>query len=255
MSKQIRQEPKTKALATNNPKALWTKDQIALITRTVAKGATMDELSLFLYTANKVKLDPLAKQIYFSKYKLSDGTSQMAIITGIDGYRAVAERSGGYAGSDDVIYDGGKEYEPGKEPANPSKATITIYRIVSGQRVAYTATARWKEYLPGNAKKQFMWKKMPYLMLGKVAEALALRKAFPQDLSGLKIIEEMDQAESAEVQEVKEENKQIEQPKAEQFFCNGCDIEITKAEANYSTKLYKKPFCRECQKQFNHKSK
>jgi hypothetical protein len=63
--------------------------------------------------------------------------------------------------------------------------------MTQGQRFAYTATARWSEYCPDNAP---MWKRMPHTMLGKCAEALALRKAFPQQLAGLYSREEMDQA-------------------------------------------------------------
>lgn len=160
----------------------YSTEQIKLIARTVAKGATEDELKLFLIVANKAGLDPFSKQIHYVKRKTKEGFVG-AIQTGIDGYRAIAERTKQYAGSDDIVYD--------KEDGTPGKATSTVYRIVKGVRVAFTATARWKEYCPP-APMDFMWKKMPYLMLGKVAESLALRKAFPNDLSGIYVEEEME---------------------------------------------------------------
>lgn len=170
-----------------------TKDQIELVTKTVAKGATPDELKLFLYTASRTGLDPLTKQIHFVKR-----SGQMTIQTGIDGYRAIAERSKTLAGIDDAIYD----TETGK---NPGKASVTVYRLIDGTRVAYTASARWSEYAP-QGNQAFMWTKMPYLMLAKCAEALALRKAFPNDLSGLYTNEEMAQADNTVVN-TKEEPK------------------------------------------------
>lgn len=166
----------------------FTNEQVALITRTVAKGATPDELKLYLIVANKTGLDPFSKQIHFvkRKQKQKDGSyvEVGAIQTGIDGYRAIAERSGGYAGSDEPIYDT-------EDSKNPNKATVTVYKIVQGVRCPFTAAARWGEYCPPSPM-DFMWRKMPYLMLGKTAEALALRKAFPNDLSGIYVDEEMD---------------------------------------------------------------
>lgn len=165
----------------------FTNEQVALIKRTVAKGATDDELKLFLIIANKSGLDPFSKQIYFVKRKAKINGQYVevgAIQTGIDGYRAIAERGGGYAGSDEPIYDS-------EDAKNPNKATVTVYKIIQGVRCPFTAAARWSEYCPPTPM-DFMWRKMPYLMLGKTAEALALRKAFPNDLSGIHIDEEMD---------------------------------------------------------------
>ena len=72
-------------------------------------------------------------------------------------------------------------------------ATVTVWKLVAGVRCSFTATARWSEYCPAPPANS-MWLRMPHLMLGKVAEALALRKAFPRDLHGLYASEEMDQA-------------------------------------------------------------
>lgn len=161
-------------------KGALSPDQKELLKNTVAKGATDDELALFWHVAQKAGLDPFAKQIHFSKR-----AGNMTLITGIDGYRLTASRTDQYAGNDDPIFTEGKQY--------PEKATVTVYRLVNNTRVPFTASARWSEYFPGE-KQGFMWKKMPYTMLGKCAEALALRKAFPQELSGIYTAEEMNQS-------------------------------------------------------------
>lgn len=164
----------------------YSNEEIKLITETVAKGASLTELKLFLYQATRTGLDPLARQIYCVKrWNSKLNRDEMAIQTGIDGYRVIADRTGLYAGNDDYEFD---------DPTNrPKWAKSTIYKIVGGIRCPFTATARWEQYFPGD-KQGFMWQKMPHLMLGKCAEALALRKAFPADLSGVYTHEEMEQA-------------------------------------------------------------
>lgn len=165
----------------------WNADQVALVKRTICKDASDDELKLFMHIANKSGLDPFARQIYATKrVNHKTGEKTMVVQTSIDGFRLIASRTDAYAGSDDPVFD---------NEENPTKATVTIYKMVQGQRCAFTATARWKEYCPPTGQ-DFMWKKMPCVMLAKVAEALALRKAFPADLSGIYAKEEMDQAEA-----------------------------------------------------------
>lgn len=186
---------------------------IDLIKQTVAKDTTDAQLKLFLYTAQRTGLDPLTRQIHCvmrntKKYDQNTRTwieePVMTIQTGIDGYRAIAERSGSLAGIDDAIYDS-------EDSEHPKKASVTVYRIINGIRCPFTATARWLEYAQIYEKDEYidnrktgkkitvlgpMWKKMPYLMLAKCAEALALRKAFPNDLTGLYTNEEMAQADN-----------------------------------------------------------
>jgi phage recombination protein Bet len=167
-------------------------DKIELIRRTVARDATEDELKLFMHQCQRTGLDPLSKQIYFSKYRTRGGP-QVAFITSIDGYRLIADRTGKYAGNDDPVYGENLKHK-GKDV--PAKATVCVWKMVDGHRYPFTASAHWKEYVPAD-KKDFMWLRMPFLMLGKVAEALALRKAFPSELSNMYTHEEMDQSDHA----------------------------------------------------------
>jgi phage recombination protein Bet len=166
----------------------YDREQVQLIKDSVAKGATDLELRLFLYQCKKTGLDPLSRQIHFIKrwstrLQKEEGTIQ----TGIDGYRAIADRTGQYAGSDDATF----QYS---EFDHPDSATVTVWKLVGGQRCSFTATAHWTEYFPSQEKQQFFWNKMPHGQLSKCAEALALRKAFPQQLSGVYTNEEMQQA-------------------------------------------------------------
>jgi len=164
----------------------------------IGKQRSVEDFHLFLYVCKNAGLDPLLKQIYpIFFWNNALGKEQMSIVTGIDGYRLTAQRSKEYGGSDDVIFDPIDE-----STAVPTKATCTVYRIVKGMRVPFTATVRWNEYVKKNYKTkqpEGFWKTaedggMPYNQLGKVAEAAALRKAFPRELSGVYLAEEMDRA-------------------------------------------------------------
>lgn len=157
-----------------------TAEQMALITKTVAKEATPDELKLYLYDCARQGVHPLDKLIHFTKR-----AGKYTPVTSIDFMRIQAANTGDCFGITDPIFAGTP-----KEP-DIFAATVTVKRIVQGQVAEFTATARWSEYKPDQA---FMWTKMPHTMLGKCAEALALRKGFPKQLAGLYAREEMDQA-------------------------------------------------------------
>jgi phage recombination protein Bet len=151
-----------------------------------------DDLLLFLYVAKRTGLDPLTKQIFaIYRWNSRQGREVMTIQSSIDGMRLVAQRTGEYAGQDDV------QYLPIDEATKyPKKASVTVYKMIESLRVAFVASARWAEYVQTDAKGMptQMWDHMPYLMLGKCAEALALRKAFPNELSGVYAEEEMAQS-------------------------------------------------------------
>jgi phage recombination protein Bet len=163
----------------------WRREQIDLIKATVAVGASDEELQIFLYTARRSGLDPLLRQIYWIK-RGGKGTIQV----GIDGLRSMAARTGSYAGCADALFVGWE----GEAEEYPAAATVTVYRLVQGNRCAFTATARWAEYYPGDDASGAMWRRMPHGQLGKCAEALALRKAFPAEMYGIYAQEELERS-------------------------------------------------------------
>lgn len=153
------------------------------------------DLAYFLYVCNKAKLDPIARQIYaIYRWDNRIGGEKMTIQTSIDGARLIAQRSNFYGGQDDAVFT---PDDDGTHPI-PYKATTTVYRVnpVNGERMPVTATARYTEYVQKSkdGKPQGLWATMPYNQLAKCSEALALRKAFPQELSGIYTEDEMQQA-------------------------------------------------------------
>lgn len=169
----------------------YDRRQIQQIKDVYAKGANDVELATFILVSARTGLDIFKNQIYLvPRWDTRVGKEVFRPQAGIDGFRAVAERTGKYAGNDDPIFKGEVQMKSGKAPA---EAMVTVYKIVEGVRCPFTATARWTEYYPGE-KLGFMWHSKPHIMLGKCAEALALRKAFPNIIQGFYESAEMDMA-------------------------------------------------------------
>lgn len=168
-------------------------DQIQLIKETLFKNGTDEELKLFIYTAQRLGLDPLARQIYpVKRYDINLRKETMQIQTGIDGYRLIADRTGFYSPGRDVEYS----YNDHKQLV--SAKAFVMKQTPDGSWHEVSASAFYDEYV---AKKKDgtpnnMWRTKQHIMLGKCAEALALRKAFPAELSGVYTKEEMEQAEN-----------------------------------------------------------
>ena len=163
---------------------LWTPEQTQLISTTIAPGCSADELRLFAYACQRTGLDPFSKQIYAIKRG-----GKMTIQAGIDGLRSIAERTGQldgsethWCGEDGVWADVWLSSKP------PAAAKTIIHR--KGASHPFVGVARFADYNAG----QGLWSKMPAAMIAKCSEALALRKAFPADLSGVYSTDEMEQA-------------------------------------------------------------
>lgn len=225
------------ALAPIQPALDYTGQQIALIKRTVASDTNPSEFDLFMEVARRTRLDPFRKQISALVFSKDDPVKRkMAIITTIDGLRAIAARTRLYRPDEEEA-----EYtfdDPERSPTNPLglvKAVVTIWiadAMRQGGWKPVKGWAYWDEFAPikeeveggfdwvdtgevwpdsGKAKKRKVprnadakvirqldtsgnWGRMPRVMLAKCAEAQALRKAFPEDMSGLYERAEFDQA-------------------------------------------------------------
>lgn len=166
------------------------EEKINLIKRTICKGASDDELQLFIHACQRTGLDPFMRQIFAVKrWDASLGREVMTIQTGIDGYRLIADRSGRYSPGSDAEFG----YD---NDGNLKWAKSFVKKMTpDGQWHEISAIAFWDEYvqITKTGKPTIFWSKKGHIMLSKCAEALALRKAFPAELSGIYTQEEMGQ--------------------------------------------------------------
>lgn len=179
----------------------WTPAQIDLMKRTIAKDCTDDELALFLHVVKRTGLDPLARQIYAikrrSKGKNDEWVETMTIQTGIDGYRLQAERTGKFKGMGNPQWcdENAVWHDVWISDKPPTAARVKVMR--DGADEPIEGIALYREYVQTkDGKAVSRWAAAPAGMLAKCAEALALRRAFPAELSGLYIAEEMGRADS-----------------------------------------------------------
>ncbi len=155
-----------------------TTEQVQVLKNTVAKGVSDAELQLFIAVCNRTGLDPFSRQIYAVKY----GNQPMFVHTGIDGLRLIAHRSGLWEGIVGPYYCGpdGEWTDVWLKDAPPAAAKVGILR--RGWREAVWGVALWKSCFNPNSP---LWKTRGTDMLGKNAEAAALRRAFQLETADL----------------------------------------------------------------------
>jgi phage recombination protein Bet len=206
----------SESLVVSQPKELIvTADQMTIARNTVAKGLSDDEFSVYLYNCHRQSIHPLdGLLVPISRNDSESGSKRLTFVSTVDLLRSRAADTGDYAGNEDPVFesvDGAK---------NPQSASVSVWKFVRGEKCQFTATARWGEYYPGDGKAGFMWRAKPHVMLGKCAEALALRKAFPKQLAGLYVAEELEQ----DAPQVSRPGKKAEAP-VPGVKCSECNAE------------------------------
>jgi phage recombination protein Bet len=210
-----KEEPVTQALQTvstdsQSAAVALSPEQVQLLKDTICKGATNDELALFIQVCKSKKLDPFSGQIHAVK-RWANGRETMTYQTGIDGFRLLAERTGLRAGMDGPFWCGadGKWMDVWLSPDPPKAARVIVY--TKGSDKGYAGTAYWDFYVQTkkSGEPNRMWAKGGPNMLAKCAEALALRMAFPSELSGVYTSDEMGQAENEPQQRVRLTRKEL----------------------------------------------
>lgn len=223
--------------------------KIELIKRQIAKGASDDELKMFLYQCQRTGLDPFSRQIYAISRKEKDKASgnwvtKMSTQVSIDGLRLIAERTGKYAGQLGPVWCGtdGAWVDVWLKPEPPSAARVGVMRNDFKEPVY--GVALYTEYVQSyEGKPMGLWAKMPALMLAKCAESLALRKAFPQEMSGIYTSEEMSHS-GANVGEIVELESEAIRNEPELI-----SAPEKKAEAPRNGKKWERPFTPESLKE------
>lgn len=150
------------------------------IRKNLMPGAAEDEVKVFMHTCAQTGLDPFRRQIYPVKRG-----NRWTIQTAIDGYRLIAERTAKYAPGKDseFIYD---------EKGHIKAARAFVKKMTpDGTWHEVSSTAYWNEYAVANNP---FWKQKPHIMIAKCAEALVLRKCFPDQFSGIYTEDEMGKA-------------------------------------------------------------
>lgn len=150
------------------------------------------QVAIFARVCKEKSLSPFSKQIHLTRYNTKDGP-KYTIITGIDGCRSLAARTGLHAGTDDAKFDlmpDGSFKTAAQlmtEKRLPQSATVTVWKLLGGQKVSFTHTCVFVEFSTGQQK----WQTMPCQMIAKCAESFSLKKGWPDELADVHIEEEI----------------------------------------------------------------
>ena len=194
----------------------FTPQQMTALESLGVQDAMPAEVAMFFDQCQRTGLSPWARQIYMiGRWDSRLRRNKYQVQVSIDGLRLVAERTKEYQGQTAPEWCGpdGQWRDVWLEQQPPAAARVGVWR--ENFREPTYGVARLAGYMPKkrDGAPSGLWATMPDVMIAKVAEALALRKAFPMELSGLYTGDEMQQADQPR-QEAQERPQQAEEPPA-----------------------------------------
>ena len=195
------------ALAIRPGQQMWNEKQQAALAVLGIKGASTADLAVFMHVCQNTGLDPFTRQIhgimrrekvteYDNGQKNERWVDKFTIQVGIDGFRVIrdriAERKGLRVEYEDTIWydaDGnGRDVWLWDDP--PAACRVVV--LVDGRR--FPSVLKFSEYCQysrDGGKPVAQWASKPAHMIEKCAEANGLRRAFPNDMAGIRLEDEM----------------------------------------------------------------
>lgn len=172
---------------------LFSKRHVALCRRMQSLATlTPEDFLLVMRKAKLLNADPLNGDLYVRR-----SGDRINVMSSIAGMRTYAKQTGEYAGDDrppEMEVDDNARGD--NNPQGIISCTVGVFRFVQGEFRYHAHTVFWNDYVPltnGRLSGLSSWAQIPFVMISKVAEAGALRKAFPE-LGSTYIEEEMGKA-------------------------------------------------------------
>lgn len=166
----------------------YTEDEAALVHQMGLSDVPPAHVKTFLHIAQAMHLDPKLKRDITLITRNSKNGPTYTVQVGIAGYRKsgrkIAKSEGETLKVDPWLFKGADtdwtdvwDAQGGQNP--PLAAKATIYR----DGMPFTQVVMWAEFVQlYNNKPQALWASKPTYMLGKTAESLAWRQAFPEEM-------------------------------------------------------------------------
>lgn len=154
----------------------WRDDPARVLLRQTEFAELKDpEFAVFVVKCQQRRLDPWRGEVYpLMKFEPRKG-NRVALGVPIETQRAIAHSTGLYAGMDAPVHEYG-------DSRNPLRTLVTVYKLVNGVRMPFSAEANFEDFFP-NAGEGTLASSHPHVCNATIAEAGALRRAFPRELS------------------------------------------------------------------------